>query len=85
MWRSRVSVTGLVRALRDATFCMARESREAINQAPTGEQSRVTHRVFVDFERFRFIIIFHRRRAGRRGAAARGRHFTLIMSCPGFC
>lgn len=44
---------------RDATFCMAFDSRAAINHDATGEQSRVTRRVVVDFERFRFIIIFH--------------------------
>lgn len=56
----------------DATFCMPYNSRQDHKSLhPTSEQSRVTRRVYVDFERFWFIIIFH---------LTLSRNFTLIMS-----
>lgn len=55
----------------DATFCMQFDFGHK-SFRPTGEQSCVTRRVFVDFERFRFIIIFH----------LLSRNLTLITSSP---
>lgn len=61
LW-SLFQILWLARRVRAVTQHFARSSipARAINHVPTVEQSRVTRRVFVDFERFCVTIICHK-------------------------